>query len=236
MQQHPTRGGRGSARAGTVTIFLAVAIATIAVPLAAAVPPARQIAFAILKDSDPIGQHSVIFERRGAELLVDIAIDIEVRFAFLTLFRYRHENREVWHDGQLVSLDTWTDDDGIDYRVRARSTPAGLRVEGSGGTFLAPRDIIPTSYWNPATIDQTRLLDTQRGRLLEVTIQPFGEEAVTVGSTSVPVRKYAVSGDLNLDVWYTPQGEWTKIAFEARGSTIDYAPAETWAQSLGGSD
>ena len=210
--------------------------ASIALPLTAAIPPAQQIAFAILRDRDPIGRHSVTFERRGAELLVNIAIDIEIRFAFLTVFRYQHENREVWRGGQLVSLDSWTDDDGTDYRVRARATPAGLRVEGSGGTFLAPKNVIPTSYWNPATVDQTRLLDTQRGQLLEVAIQPFGEETVAVGGTPVPVRKYAVTGDLNLDVWYTPKGEWTKIAFEARGSTIDYAPAETWAKSLGGSD
>jgi len=235
MRRQSIAGDRRIVQTGLLACLLAVTAASIALPLTAATPPVRQIAFAILKDSDPIGQHSVTFERRGEELLVDIAIDIQIRFAFLTLFRYRHENREVWRGGQLVSLDTWTDDDGTDYRVRARSTPAGLRVEGSGGTFVAPKGIIPTSYWNPATIEQTRLLDTQSGRLLEVTIQSFDEEAMSVGSGKIPVRKYAVTGDLNLDVWYTPRGEWTKIAFQARGSTIDYAPAAAWAQSLGGS-
>ena len=214
----------------------AVAVGALAAPLTAALPPARQIAFAILSGDDPIGHHSVTFERRGEDLVVDIDIGIEVRFAFLTLFRYQHENREVWRNGQLVSLDTTTDDDGTPYSVKARATPDGLWVDGAEGSFLAPKEVIPTSYWNPATIEQTRLLDTQRGGLLEVTIQPSGEDAVTVGSAVVPVRKYAVSGDLNLDVWYTPRGEWTKIAFEARGTTINYAPAEAWARSLDGTE
>ncbi|TFG84653.1 MAG: hypothetical protein E4H18_05930 [Hyphomicrobiales bacterium] len=215
--------------------LIAVVVATAAAPLVAALPPARQIAFAILSDDDVIGHHSITFERRGGDLLVDIDIGIEVRFAFFTLFRYQHENLEVWRDGQLVSLDTRTDDDGTLYAVTARATPAGLQVEGANGTFLAPKEIIPTSYWNPATVEQTRLLDTQSGRLLGVTIRPSGEDSLTVGSAAVPAHKYTVTGDLNLDVWYTPQGEWAKISFETRGTTIDYAPAEVWARQLGGS-
>jgi len=213
--------------------LIAVVVATAAAPLVAALPPARQIAFAILSDDDVIGQHSIAFEHRGSDLLVDIDIDIEVRFAFFTLFRYQHENLEVWRDGQLVSLDTRTDDDGTLYAVTARATPAGLQVEGADGTFLAPREIIPTSYWNPATVEQTRLLDTQRGGLLDVTIRPFGKDSVAMGSAALPAQKYTVTGDLNLEVWYTPQGEWAKIAFEARGTTINYAPAEAWARRLG---
>jgi hypothetical protein len=213
-----------------------VFVATLALPLTAALPPAREIAFAILSGDDPIGRHSVTFVRQGDDLVVEIAIDIEVRFAFLTLFRYQHENREVWREGRLLSLDTWTDDDGTRYAVTARATPGGLRVQGANGRFLASEDTIPTSYWNPATVEQTRLLDTQRGGLLDVTILPFGRDSVAMGSATLPAQKYTVTGDLNLDVWYTAQGEWAKIAFEARGTTIDYAPAEAWARQLGGSN
>ena len=75
-----------------------------------------------------------------------------------------------------------------------------------------------------------------RGRLLDVTIRPFGQGSVAAGGAVVPVRKYAVSGDLDLEVWYTAQGEWAKIAFEARGTTINYAPADAWARRLGAPD
>jgi len=174
--------------------FVASVVATTVAPLAAAVPPSREIGFAILNDNEPIGHHSVTFAHRGDDLVVEIAIEIEVRFAFLALFRYQHENREVWRDGQLVSLDTWTDDNGTRYAVTARATSQGLRVEGADGVFLAPKDIIPTSYWNPVTVEQTRLLDTQHGRLLDVTIRPSGEDLVATGDAAVPANRYSVSG------------------------------------------
>ncbi len=216
--------------------FIGMTILGAVAPLTAALPPTRDIAFAILSGDDPIGHHSVSFERNGEDIIVQIDIGIEVRFAFLTLFRYRHENREVWRDGRLVALDTWTDDDGTRLTVTARQTPAGLRIEGADGTYLASPDIVPTSYWNPATTEQTRLLDTQSGRLLEVAIQPSGLDVMAAGPNEVPLRKYVMTGDLNLDLWYTEHGEWAKIAFEARGSTIDYAPAEAWARQIGKSN
>ena len=215
--RHP---GRGLLWASLVTATLAA----LAAPLTAALPTSREIAFHILRNGDPIGHHSVTFRRQDGRLLVAIEIDIEVRFAFLTLFRYRHENREAWREGRLVALDSWTDDDGTRYEVTARATPEGVRVEGRHGTFLAPAQVIPTSYWNAATVRQTRLLDTQYGRLVDVAVRPVGEDSVARGGEEVQARKYIVSGDLDLEVWYTPQGEWAKIAFEARGAEISYTP------------
>ena len=212
----------------------ALAATVLTAPLGAAVPPSRDIAFAIVRDSDPIGQHSVRFERNGEDLIVTIDIDIAVDFGPITLFRYEHENREVWRDGRLVALDTWTNDDGSEFSVTARATPDGLQVEGAEGSFLAPADIIPTSYWNPATVDQDRLLDTQYGRLVDVTIQPQGEEAIAAGSATVEARRYLVSGSLDMSLWYTERGEWARITFDARGAEVDYVPSKGWAQGLRG--
>ncbi len=205
----------------TISVLASAAIGS---PLFAAFPGAREVAFTILSDQEPIGRHSVTFEQRGQDLVVDIDIAIEVRFAFLTLFRYQHSNREVWRDGRLVSLNTSTDDDGTRYTVTARATPDGIWIEGAAGRYLAPLDIVPTSYWNPITVEQSRLLDTQRGAILDVNIKPIGNEVITVGDTRVSVKRFTVDGDLKLDVWYTDRGEWTKMAFETRGATINYKP------------
>jgi hypothetical protein len=34
--------------------------------------------------------------------------------------------------------------------------------------------------------------------------------------------RYRVSGDLELDLWYLPNGEWAGLEFVARGSKIRY--------------
>lgn len=178
------------------------------------------LAFDIRRDGASIGRHRVSFQRRGGQLQVDVAIDIAVSLAFIPVFSYRHRNREVWQDDRLVALDSETDDDGSHYTVTARAVPDGLSVETGEGRLMAPRDILPTSYWNPRTVKQNRLLDTQRGRLLDVQSRLLGQEVLDGG---VAARRYRLSGDLDLDLWYSATGEWLKTAFEARGAAVSYA-------------
>ena len=186
-------------------------------------PIPDQIAFDILRQGDSIGRHAISFQSDGETVDVKVAIDIEIKFAFFTIFAYRHRNHEVWRRGRLVSLRTETDDDGELFRVKVDASPAGLQVEGSSGSYLAPDTVIPTSYWNVQTIHQTQLLDTQRGRLLAVQIVRRGKERLGPALTA---RRYSMSGDLNLDIWYSDAGEWAKIAFEARGAEVSYAPVK----------
>ncbi|NIA72412.1 hypothetical protein HBA54_27870 [Pelagibius litoralis] len=182
------------------------------------------LSFDVMRDGSQIGSHSISFEEIGDELHVEIAIDLEVNLAFITLFRYEHRNKEVWRDGRLMSLETRTYDDGKEYSVTARSTAEGLLVEGTSGSYLAPRDILPTSYWNRATVDQSVLLDTQRGGLLEVSAKAKGTDDIWTEETRLQARKFDLDGDLDADLWYAPDGEWMKITFTVRGATIDYVP------------
>ena len=192
-------------------------------PLRAALPGVDEIAFQVFRDGAPLGHHRVSFRREAQDLHVAVDIKLEVRLLFVTVFSYRHRNHEVWRDGRLVAIDTETDDDGEAFWLRGRATADGLAVEGSSGSFLAPAEVMPTSYWNPQTVARTQLLDTQRGRLIQVAIAPAGVESVALAGRPVEARRYAVTGDLTLDLWYTAEGEWAKTSFEARGAEVVYA-------------
>lgn len=179
--------------------------------------------FAILMDGSEVGRHTISFERQGEELHVRIAIDIEVSFGPITFYRYSHRNHEVWKGGQLVRLETETDDDGTEYRVLAKAGPEGLEVDGAEESFTAPADTLPTSYWQPATPEKTQLLDTQRGRLIEVETNRLGTDQITLPGGALQAAQYKMTGDLKLQMWYGATGELLKIAFEARGRDITYA-------------
>lgn len=180
---------------------------------------AAGLGFTVLRDGSPFGTHEIAFRQEGEDLHVEIAIDLEVSLAFITLFRYQHRNHEIWRDGRLVSIETRTDDNGTAYSVSGRATEEGFVVDGSDGRIVAPTDVLPTSYWHPETIDQGKLLDTQRGRLIDVQVTSLGQEPVG----GVETARYRVSGDLALDLWYDAEGEWRKLAFTARGSEVTYA-------------
>lgn len=182
------------------------------------------LSFKVLRDGSQIGHHRIAFAEVGDELHVDVAIDLEINLAFITLFRYEHRTKEIWRDGRLVSLESRTYDDGDEYSVRARSTAEGLKVEGSGGSFVAPADVIPTTYWHPETVEQDLLLDTQHGRLLSVSATPKGTDVIEAATKQVPAQRFVLDGDLEADLWYDTTGDWMKIAFNVRGSEIDYVP------------
>lgn len=228
--RHP-RPGRGLAMALVFLVATPASAASLTPPGDA--PDVAPIAFHVFRDGRPMGHHSVSFRREGEDLHVQVDILLEVQIAFITLFRYRHRNNEVWRDGRLVSIDTETDDDGKDFWLRGRATDAGFQVEGSSGSFLAPAEIMPTSYWNPDTVNRRSLLDTQKGRLIEVSVAPAGRDGVRLPGGEVEAKRYALTGDLNLDLWYSDAGEWVKTAFSLRGSTFAYARKEASATLAG---
>lgn len=186
--------------------------------------PEPALSFRVERGGDPIGTHEISFRREGEELHVSIDIRLAVAFGPITLFRYEHRNRETWRGGRLVALETETHDDGTDYRVSAKATGDGLKVTSSAnGTFMAPAGIIPTSYWNPATVTQTELLDTQKGRIVQVAITPAGETRVDADGREIAARIYDMTGDLTMRLTYSRQMEWLNVAFMARGSEVEYA-------------
>jgi hypothetical protein len=178
--------------------------------------------FSILHDGTEIGRHSVTYRQIGDTLHVDIAIDIEIRVLFIPVFRYRHRNSETWRGGRLISMRTETDDNGTAYWVEARATDDGLAVETPETRYLAPADTMPTSYWSKDTTGKATLLDTQRGRLVEVSVSPEGIQQIATSDGTVEAKRYDMAGDLELSLWYTPAGRWVKTAFSVRGADIEY--------------
>lgn len=200
---------------------------------AAPASPGPTLSFRVERGSDPIGTHTVSFEREGDKLHVAIDIELAVSFGPITLFRYEHHNRETWRDGKLVAIETRTNDNGTEYEVSGKATEKGLEVTSSAnGTFVAPADIIPTSYWNPATVEQSELLDTQKGRILKVEVKPAAEREAEVNGKDIPVREYEMTGDLKLKLWYSPEMEWLNVIFRARGEDVDYRVVKIDRQEL----
>ncbi len=188
-----------------------------------AVPTGNRLAFRVLRNDSPIGTHVLDFTPDRDQVVVRIAIDLSVRFLGLVAYRYRHRNLEVWNRDRLLSIDSETDRNGHPYWVRARAVADSIEVEGShSGAYRAPADTTSTSYWH-ARFLRSQVIDTQGGRLLTTRIEPVAEEIVPVGETMRPSRRYRVTGDLTLDIWYDSDGVWSGLLFRGEdGSTIRY--------------
>ncbi|MEQ8247104.1 MAG: DUF6134 family protein [Alphaproteobacteria bacterium] len=204
-------------------IALTMLISGAGLPAAAMAPYDGKLTFDVIRGGKSIGKHEITFREVGDETHVDIDIELTVKIGFLTVFKYRHQNSEVWRGGTLVSVATDTDDNGDAYEVRARREGDGLFVRTLQEEHVLPGTAIPTSYWNPAILMNPQWLDTQRGIMLDIAVEPAGLEAVSLADgRTIEAERFEVRGDLNITVWYTPQGEWVKLAFPARGADIEY--------------
>ncbi|MEM7168777.1 MAG: DUF6134 family protein [Pseudomonadota bacterium] len=193
---------------------------------------ARVLAFEVFRDDAPIGYHSLTFTEMDGETSVEIDIALDVTFAFINLYSYRHKNREVWRDGKLVKIDTQTDDNGDSFQVSGQAREDGFWIEGTSGNYLAPADIYPTSYWQPGTMSKRQLLDSQSGRLIEVGVEARGPEKIDILGQNSAAERFDVSGDLDLSIWYGPAGEWAGLQFEARGADITYRRIDKLPKSI----
>lgn len=210
--------------------------AGVAAGIVAAMPVAarasNQLAFEVRRNGTPIGHHRLQFVRRGSELHVSIAIDLSVTLAFITLYSYRHSNREVWRDGAFQSFASRTDDDGETFTAGARRIGDKIEVRGQDGTSLQPGDLMPTTYWHREFMLRDRWIDTQSGRVVVSEVTDLGIETLTTPVGSFEAHRYQVRGDLDVDLWYRAT-QWVGLAFKGPdGSAIDYQLIEEPIQDV----
>jgi hypothetical protein len=182
--------------------------------------------FVVLRDGNQIGHHTISFARDGADVAVEVDVALKVKLAFVTLYSLQHRNREVWRGGKLHTIDTDTVENGKNYAIKGHQAADGFRAAVTTGDKTEertlPATIVPTSYWNPATVRQTALLNSVNGKLLDVKVLERGTEPVKINATPVPARKFSITGELTLDLWYDAGNEVVRLAFENRGSLIEY--------------
>ena len=188
------------------------------------VPEQKELKFQILRDGEPFGTHHIKFETEGDLIRADISISMSLSLAFVKLFRYEHENTEIWRDDQLVSIDAETNDNGKKSEVEAEQADGKIRINGTAGSYEAPTDIAASTYWSPQLIMQDKVLNSQKGTLKDIEIAKKEVEQVKVAGDYIPARRYQITlPERVINVWYhTKTGQWVDLKFEIRGSELDY--------------
>ena len=188
-------------------------------------PPLKPLSFRIMREGSQIGTHAIAFTGSPSDVFTaTIDVDIAVRFAFITVFRYRHNNVEKWAGGQLSSMDAKTDYNGEPAYAYIRRENDGLAVEGSKAPrYIAPPNALAATHWNSAEL-RGLMINPENGMLLNPKIACDGRSTVALASgTSVPATKFSWRGEDSLNLWYQPDGEWAALTAQAGdGSTLTY--------------
>jgi len=200
---------------------LALALGAAAGPAAACpeVPPAAE--YAIHHETHgEVGRHVITFACENGRLIVETAIEGEVRLLTIPILRREARYREVWLGDRLVAFESRVVDNGETYEVTARAAGELTIINGRRGRIEAPASVVSNHPWNYAVLDRPLLFDTQRGRLQQVQVTPAGAETITVGGRAIRALKYLVTGDLERELWYGEDGSWLQSRLAYQGAAI----------------
>ena len=223
----------GSADAGSAMrrirrrTLLAMGLVTAAMgrtPEEAFIPPSGSLSFRLMRYGTPIGTHAVVFQNQPDGFDVHIGVNVLVKLGPIPFVRYTHSDSEAWRSGRLAAITAQTNRNGTELAMHAWRGKAGLQVEGSGtAPYVAPDNALPTTYWNPRMLDGP-MIGTQDGMLVRPKVTATGVEHIRIADGSrIPARRYELSGDLEIVLFYDMAGLWAGMSFAvADGSIIQY--------------
>jgi len=184
--------------------------------------------FEVLLDDKQIGYHDFNVTGDGQQQVLETEASFDVKFLFITAFRYRHQNVEVWNDGCLASIEAATNNNGEVLQVDGRQIDDTFRVSRESGDAALDSCVRTFAYWNPDILDADRLLNSQTGEYESVSVELEGQDRIIVDGRPVDALRYrlmAEAGDIKL--WYSSDAARRWLALEAPakgGRTLRYKP------------
>ena len=183
--------------------------------------------FAVFRNGEQIGRHTLSFQHNGPNVTVATNIDFAVKLLGITAYRYSHRAQEMWAGDTFQYVATQTDDNGKKFSVKAQRTPNGIAVERTGGQQVLPPDVLPSTHWNIRQVKQQILLNTQDGTEAKVQVSEVGREKIKTLKGWLDATRFRYTGDVTKDQWFDDRGRWVKTTFKASdGSTIEYVLEE----------
>ena len=209
---------RGIAVLSTLLVVTPTAISSPAAPTADG-----EWNFRVLLDGKEVGWHRYVVRGDGASTEVESRAQFDVRFLMLNAYSYRHTARERWRGACLDELESRTETNGRVEQVAAVAYDDAVVVDGPSGDARLPGCVMSFAYWDPRILRATRLLNSQTGELLPVSVAERGTERVNVAGRNVAATRHRLSApNLQIDLWYA-DGRW--VALEAPtpgGRTLRY--------------
>jgi len=182
--------------------------------------------FRVLLDDKPIGYHQVSVARESDRKTVHTQADFDVRFMYIPVYSYNHENREVWKDGCLVNIASTTDDNGDDYFINSQKQQQAFILQTQDGTQTLNGCVRSFAYWDIDLLKSEKLLNTQTGEYQSVTITDLGNDTLKLDQKEIDARHFRlVCEGMNIDLWYSRDMQWLALESTTKsGAVLRYLP------------
>jgi|TARA_R110002096_G_scaffold257381_1_gene450764 Domain of unknown function (DUF6134) len=185
-----------------------------------------EISFNIKRNGNNIGSHVVSFKSNDEQLHIVATTKIRVKFLFFTAYKFDYTAREVWQNGELISLLSTTNDNGKKSKVNLDYDTDIVNVTSDDDSFsnTLNSSVYTTNHWNPNVLNANVVLNTVTGKLNQVQISQMGEETIPISGDERAAIHHRYAGDLNnISTWYDKKMRWVGLNFKGKdGSIISY--------------
>jgi len=180
-------------------------------------------------DGDPIGSHrfEVIENKYG--VTVKTKAELDVKFLFITVYSYKHNNVEEWTNDCLVSLNSDTDDNGDMSSVELLKEGHKSRITTQKSSVLESSCVRSFSYWDRELLKSGALLNSQTGEIINVDFTYIGSETLDINDRKIESDRYQLLGkdkdgiDIEIDLWYSDNNRWIGLQSKLEnGSYLRY--------------
>lgn len=212
--------------------FLVTSGAALAAPGALWAAGSARRDFIITLGRRQIGASTIALRRQGAQITADISAHLDISILGLLSFSYDLRAREMWANGRLQSLEAQTDNDGSLETVRATATSDGVQVHGTAFSGLVRGNPATTSFFAADFLTRPQWISTQDGNPLSIRAGNSGTIAVETPGGSVNANRYIVSGDMDIELYYTAQGEWIGSQRSIAGQRVKFLATDVSASLM----
>lgn len=180
--------------------------------------------FAVFLDDSKVGYHNFRLEQAADQQRLISEADFKVKLLFVTLYRYQHENSEVWENDCLQRIESRTNANGTKFAVRGLQGPDAFELEATDRREELARCLMTFAYWNPDFLKQSELLNPQTGEILSVSVEPLETEPYLVRGQNIEAQQYRLQAKgVELFLWYSKDGEWLGLESTIKGGrTLRY--------------
>jgi hypothetical protein len=172
-----------------------------------------------------MGTHVIRFSQAGGTLKVSSQVDLRVKIAFVTVYRYQQTSNDDWENNVLVRTRIQTNDNGKDTSVQAEVHDGQLAVQGPAGSYTtqlgAMTDI---SFWNEAITHSPPLVDSATGELIKIQADAGTHQRIMARGQPIETQRFSMVGTKGRSgtVWYDDAGNVVKAIVITRGETLSY--------------
>ena len=169
-----------------------------------------------------VGYSRVNVNKNNGQVFADIDVKIDVSLLGINFFSYSLECQEVWEDKNLFSLKS----DVVIGQKRefsnVKKVKNGFEIKGSAFSGIIDGNPGTTSYFTPDFLKRSTWISTQNGKPLKVQSRKIGTEKLQGTKGIITATNWEVSGDLNINLYYSQDDEWVGSSFKVGGSRANF--------------